>query len=124
MPTPERAVPVERIRDAAKRAAEAEGVRKTARDTGLSVTGFRAFLAGSEPYESTRKKLTGWYLRRVASGAEGPTGAVADAALSLLVEHLPAEERERAVREIRGMVEKRTKAARLPLPEWVEEMEP
>lgn len=124
MPTPELAVSVETIREAAKRAAEAEGVRKTARDTGLSVTGFRAFLAGSEPYESTRRKLTGWYVRRVASGAVGPTGAVADAALSLLVEHLPAEERERAVREIRAAVERRTKSAMLPLPDWVEEMGP
>lgn len=119
MPTPERGVLLETIRDAAARAAKAEGIRKTAREIGVSVTGFRAFLDGSSPFESTRKKLAGWYLRRVAAGAEGPAAGVAEAALAVLVEHLPAEERDATVRELRSVVEKRTRASGAPLPEWV-----
>lgn len=119
MPTPERGVSLDTIRSAATRAAKTEGIRKTARAIGVSVTGFRAFLAGSTPFESTQKKLAGWYLQRVADGAEDSSADVAEAALAVLVEHLPEEEREAAVRELRSVVEKRTKTSGAPVPEWV-----
>ncbi len=120
MPTPERGVPIETIRTAAARAAKAYGVRATARDVGMSVTGFRAFLEGSSPFQSTREKLTAWYLRHVAAGEPGPTTGVAEAALALLVAHLPPDEQDATVRELRKVVEKRTKASRAPRPDWLD----
>jgi hypothetical protein len=116
MPTPERGVSVHAIRAAAARAAKVDGIRATARDVGMSVTGFRAFLAGSNPFESTREKLTAWYLRRAAAGEAGPTASVVDAALALLVAHLPPEEQEAAVRELRDVVKRRTRGRK---PDWL-----
>jgi hypothetical protein len=120
MPTPERGVSIDVIRAAAARAAAANGFRATARDVGMSVTGFRAFLDGGSPFASTRKKLTAWYVRRVALGEEEPTISVADAALAILVQHLPLDKREQVAEEIRSVVKRGTKAAKARLPDWME----
>jgi hypothetical protein len=109
-------VSVDVIRAAAARAAKVNGIRATARDVGMSVTGFRAFLEGSTPFRSTREKLTAWYLRRAAAGEPGPTAGVADAALAVLVAHLPPEEQEAAMKELRDVVKRITRGAK---PDWL-----
>jgi len=120
MPMSERRISVDVLRDAADRAVKATSLRRAALAVGLSPTGLRSFIDGAEPFESTRQKLTTWYLRRVASGEEAPVGAVADAALSLLTDHLPPKEREELRREIAALVRKKSKAAGVEPPEWTE----
>lgn len=119
MPTPSRGVSVDAIRAAAARAAKANGIRATAREVGMSVTGFRAFLEGSTPFESTREKLTAWYLRNAAAGEPGQTPAVVEAALAVLVEGIPPERQADALRELVEAMERSYRAAGVPLPKWL-----
>ena len=122
MPKPERGASVDAIRDAAARAAKANGIRATAREVGMSVTGFRAFLEGSTPFQSTREKLMAWYLRRAASGEEKPTASVVEAALAVLVEAIPPEKRDDALRELVDAMERSYRAAGVPVPKWLRKM--
>ncbi|MEW5926839.1 MAG: hypothetical protein AB1941_05115 [Gemmatimonadota bacterium] len=121
MPTPERGASVDAIRAAAARAAKANGIRATAREVGMSVTGFRAFLDGSNPFASTREKLTAWYLRRAAAGEEKPTSSVVEAALAVLVEAIPPEKRADALRELVEAMERSYRAAGVPVPKWLKQ---
>lgn len=122
MPTPERGVSVDAIRAAAARAAKANGIRATAREVGMSVTGFRAFLEGSNPFESTREKLTAWYLRHAAAGEPGQVPDVVQAALAVLVETIPPEKRADALRELVEAVERSYRAAGVPVPKWLKKI--
>ena len=58
----------------------------------------------------------------VAGAGEETTGATAQAALATLVDFLPPKERAELVREFRRALVKRAQAARVPLPDWVEEL--
>ena len=91
MTAPEPAVPVERVREAALRAVAERGLRKVAREVGVSTTGFSHFLKGGEPFPANTRKLTEWYVRDAAAH-HGLDDGTAAAALSLLVDGLPAEE--------------------------------
>ncbi len=88
----------------------------------MSVTGFRAFLQGSNPFESTREKLTVWYLRHTAAGEPGQTLDVVEAALAVLVEAIPPEKRADAMRELVDAMERSYRAAGVPIPKWPREL--
>ena len=115
----ERVVHVDALREAARAYAEATSQRQAARDIGLSGTGFRAFLAGGDPHPGTVRKLTEWYVRQQNErGGDVPPQA-ADAALALLVAHLPAHERNDAVRRLRETVRAITNAQGAGIPTWL-----
>lgn len=107
------------LRDAVRGAVAASGQRQVARDIGMSATGLRAFLKGGEPFEATRKKLTAWYLRTAQERGEHTTSATAQAALAVLVEHLPEEKREEVVRRMLTELRERTEEAKMRPPGWL-----
>lgn len=104
MPPRERIVPVEVLREAARAYAEATSQRQAAREIGLSGTGFRAFLDGTDPHPATIRKLTEWYVQHQVAGGGEVTLEAAEAALSLLVAHLSAGERPDGMRRIAEFV--------------------
>lgn len=110
------------LRNAAERAVKASSLRSVARDVGLSPMGLSSFIKGTDPLPSTVEKLTTWYLRMLVERGRTTTGTTARAALAVLLDFLPERERKAVVREFRRALEKQAKAARVPLPDWVEEL--
>jgi hypothetical protein len=88
------AVPLHILRAAARRSALGYGLRKTARAVGLTAPGLDNFLKGCKPREDTLRKLTEWYFRNGAQSVE-VSPELAEAALSVLLDRLPAEEPQR-----------------------------
>ncbi|HEY0024027.1 MAG TPA: hypothetical protein VGB24_13995 [Longimicrobium sp.] len=115
--TGERAASLDALREAARAYAEATSQRRAAREIGLSGTGFRAFLNGAVPHAGTLRKLNEWFVQRQASDAGEVSSEGAAAALSLLVAHLPAGERNDAVQHLLDAVE--TLGQRARLPRWI-----
>lgn len=118
MPSRERVVSLDALREAARAYAEATSQRQAAREIGLSGTGFRAFLSGSEPHPGTLRKLNEWFVQRLASEDGEVSSEAAAAALSLLVAHLPPGERNDAVQHLLGVVET-LGGPRAHLPRWI-----
>lgn len=118
MPSRERVVPVEALREAARAYAEATSQRQAAREIGLSGTGFRAFVDGTEPHPATVRKLTEWYVQRHAAAGEVSADA-GFAALSLLVAHLPPGERVDAASRVAEFISTLRSGETAPLPEWL-----
>jgi hypothetical protein len=116
-------IPVPTLRNAVERAVKASSLRRVALATGMSPMGLSAFIGGTEPLPSTVEKLTSWYLRTLRERAETTTGATARAALATLLDFLPPKERAELVREFRRTLEARAKAAGVPVPDWVEELQ-
>lgn len=89
----------------------------------MSPMGLSAFIGGTDPLPSTVEKLTGWYLRTLRERGEETTGTTARAALGTLVDFLPAKERAALVRAFRREMERQAKAAGVPVPDWVDELQ-
>jgi transcriptional regulator with XRE-family HTH domain len=121
MPPQAARVPVEAIRREAKLAEEATSLRAVARDIGVSAAGLRQFLNGRSPYPTTLVKLNAWYLRRLASAPEF-TAAAAQAGLRVLLEAIPADEREAAAAELLEYLEGLYRGRRLRPPAWLAEL--
>lgn len=89
---------------------------------GMSPTGLKNFLAGSEPYSATRQKLECWLVRERGETAWADLDS-ARAALGLLVRELPLSRQERSAGRIAAVLREEYGEARLPLPAWLEEAE-
>ena len=59
----------ERFRDAVRQAIARSTLRVVARDVGMSPTGLRNFLDGTNPYGKTRERLQLWYFREAGFGS-------------------------------------------------------
>lgn len=118
----DRRIPVAMVREAARAYMEATSGRKAAADIGLSKTGLRAFVAGTDPHPGTLRKLSEWYVRTAAERDEALMVQTAAAALALLTEHLPSGQRAEAERRILGVLEEATKADKVTLPAWLREL--
>lgn len=117
MPSPERFVRVEAIREAARLAVGQSSLRAVARAVGLSPMGLRNFLDGAQPYRATLRKLTIWYVRH---GAQGGAGAeVIRSAMSLILEGLPEDSREAAEQALLAVVEQMHRRAGTHPPGWL-----
>jgi hypothetical protein len=123
---PEQRAPVEALREAARVEVEATSLRRAAAQIGMSATGLRGFLEGTDPYLKTERKLRRWLLHRGSRG--GPTEALtaetAGAALSLLLEHLPPRHRTTAASEVLDVLDRHCRQSHTPLPSWVERIRP
>lgn len=112
-------VPVSVLREAAQRRVDDTSLRTAAAEIGVSYSGLRTFLKGTEPYAPTLAKLRAWYAQTVEGRAMTPERA--RAMLAALVEPLPPERREEAVRELvaRLLESYRTAGA---VPGWLEKI--
>lgn len=117
MPSPDRGVRLEAIREAARLATEATSLRAVARAVGMSPMGLKHFLDGRNPYTATLRRLTIWF---VAHGAEG--GAPEElirAAMGMLLEGLPESGRPRGRQALLDVVERMHRQAGTQPPAWL-----
>lgn len=84
--TPPASIP--RIREAAAARVLATSLRKVAREVGMSPTGLRKFLDGTDPYSPTVHRLRVWYVRFALLPAAEISVDEADAALAVLTHEL------------------------------------
>ena len=94
--------------------------RGLAREIGMSPTGLRDFLEGADPYLKTERKLRAWFTRRKRRGApETVTPEVAQAALAVLLEHLPERTRPTAADGLLEFLHGASEASEVPVPRWI-----
>jgi hypothetical protein len=119
MPSRDFGVPIEALRQAARERVEATSLRTAAAEIGMSFRGLEGFVKGSFPHPATVRKLTDWYVKRVASEESAVSPDVAQAALSILIQHLPAAGRSEAEEQVVQLLNGLTTAKELPLPRWL-----
>lgn len=120
MAPPDSGAPLRALRDAAQAQVDATSLRQTASAIGMSPTGLRGFLDGADPYLKTERKLRAWFTRRQRKGApETVTPDVAQAAVTVLVEHLPARGRPAAIGELLDVLERASRATGVDVPTWI-----
>jgi hypothetical protein len=116
--TPGRSVPLDVIRRAVKRAADAASLRAVARASGLSDQGLRYFVEGGTPRDSTARKLTEWYVREAAQSGELDE-ETAEAALSVLLAGLSEADSERTRREVVEAIRRGFQRSGGAVPGWL-----
>lgn len=75
---------------------DAMGLRRVAREVGITPTGLKKILVGSNPYQYTHKKLVEWFTRHCA----GQYDTARDTALDVLLQGIPPSERKRVRNQI------------------------
>lgn len=119
MPPSSGGVPVETLRSSVRAYAEDVGYRAAADAVGMSVGGLHAFIGGTTPYERTIRKLHAWYVAAAAEKGGELAPELAQAALGLLVRHLPERARAGAARAMLEDLRQRTEKAGAPMPDWL-----
>lgn len=113
---------VQHIRETAAARVEATSLRRVAREIGMSPTGLRKFLDGTEPYTPTVHRLRVWYLRL----SELPSADIgredASAALAVLTRDLPETPRRSAAETVLETLDHCYRASGKGRPTWVAEL--
>ena len=122
MASPRDGTPIDTLRQAARLYVDATSLRHAARDIGMSPTGLRGFIDGADPYLKTTRKLTEWYIREIQSRNAELSDETAMAALSLLVQHFPAPDRETTTAELLAVLDRRCREVNIPLPVWLADL--
>lgn len=117
MASGEPVVPVSVLRDAARRLVERTSLRTAAGEIGISHSGLRTFLKGTEPYGPTLAKLRAWYAQTEEGRAMTPERA--RVVLASILEGIPPERREEAERSLRETVERIYRDAGAEPPDWL-----
>ena len=118
-------LPVPTLREAVREAVTRTSLRAVADDVPMSSSGLHSFLNGGRPYARTIRLLTAWFVRHHgASGAAAALGgeklsAAVDAAVGLLVAHLPPAARVGAARRLVATIRTLTDETRAPRPAWL-----
>src|SRR5881628_1948936 len=108
-------MPPARLRESVSAAVEASSLREVARDIGMSPSGLRKFLTGSQAYSATRRKLERWYVQRDAAPHAGAlTGDAALRVVEVLVQELPPSRHLSTSERVLAALEEVYDAARLP----------
>ena len=111
-------VPVEAIREAARRAVAETSLRAVAKRIPMSPMGLQHFINGTRPYRATLRKLTAWYVNRGASRGEF-SEETARAALAILLDGLPEPRQAEARALVLERLAASYAAARTELPSWL-----
>jgi hypothetical protein len=121
MPPPSPHVPIEAIREAARRAVAESSLRAVARSIPMSPMGLQHFVNGTRPYRSTLRKLTAWYVNRGASRGEFSEDT-ARAALAILLDGIPEGQQDEARAELLERLASLHTSARTELPGWLQQL--
>ena len=121
MPPPSPHVPLEAIREAARRAVAETSLRAVARSIPMSPMGLQHFVNGTRPYRSTLRKLTAWYVNRGASRGEF-SEETARAALAILLDGLPEGQQDDARAALLQRIARLHEEARTEAPRWLERL--
>jgi hypothetical protein len=113
-----RRIPVEAIREAARRAVAQTSLRAVARAIPMSPMGLQHFINGTSPYRGTLRKLTAWYVNRTGSRGEFSEETVR-AALAILLDGI-ADERQPAARvQLLSLLVQQHEKAGTEAPAWL-----
>lgn len=118
MPPPSPHVPIEAIREAARRAVTETSLRAVARSIPMSPMGLQHFVNGTRPYRSTLRKLTAWYVTRGASRGEF-SEETAQAALAILLDGIPEGQQDDARAALLERLATLHASANTELPRWL-----
>jgi hypothetical protein len=92
---------------------------------GLSWSGLRTFLRGTDPYSPTIQKLREWY-QRTRQG-RGPALEQVQALVDSLAAHLPEDSREQASSDLTDQIarwgETWCDKTKTPLPDWLVDLQ-
>jgi hypothetical protein len=120
MPAPEIRVPIQAIRREAELARDASSLRAVAREVGITPMGLRYFLLNQGNQQArTVRKLTEWYVRRMAMRPPGGESE-ARAALVILAGFYPESERARVLAGLLDALERDFRTAGMDVPPWVD----
>ena len=110
MPTARKdAVSVDAIREVARIRAEETSMRGVASELGLSVSSFHDFLSGAQPRARTFKRMLAWYVEQAIGGSADISNTAIEAALTLLLLHVPPSKRTDAGKEVRRFLAEQAK---------------
>ena len=112
---------VEHLRDAAAALVERSTLRGAAREIGMSPTGLKKFIQGTDPYGPTKRRLRKWYLVHASPAAEVERDD-ATAALSVLTFDLAPKPRREAADRMLDCLAQGYDATGRQRPEWVAEL--
>jgi hypothetical protein len=118
VPPPSPHVPIEAIREAARRAVAEMSLRAVARSIPMSPMGLQHFVNGTRPYRSTLRKLTAWYVNRGASRGEF-SEETARAALAILLDGIPEGQQDEARAALLERLARLHEDARTEAPGWL-----
>ena len=113
---------IRHIREVASARVEATSLRRVAREIGMSPTGLRKFLDGTEPYTPTLHRLRVWYVRFAAAPSEGVGREEASAALAVLTHDLSPTPRRAAAQGILDALARGYEASGRPRPAWLADL--
>jgi hypothetical protein len=119
MPPRDQIVPIEQLLAAARQRVLATSLRAVAAEIGMEHSGLNKLLQGTTPRPSTIEKLTTWYLRHAGSGELDSPPELVEAALAILVQHLPPGRRVAATKAMRVQLRELTDAAGVRIPSWL-----
>lgn len=110
------------LREAVRGRVSETSLRYVADDIGMSFSGLRSFLAGTDPHPATVKKLTAWMIRSRASAppqarnSRRPNRAEFDAAVEYLgAELLSVTNQAARQRRLREIVSRIAEAGEMPI---------
>lgn len=112
------AVPVPVLREAAQRRVDETSLRTAAAEIGVSYSGLRTFLKGTDPYAPTLAKLRAWYAQTEEGRAMTPERV--QAVLESLLEPIPLELRREVLRDLVEILERAYRAVGAPVPKWLQ----
>ena len=112
-------VPVEVLREAARRYAATVTLRSAANEIGLSLSGLHSFLLGTAPRPSTIRKLVRWYLSSAEARIGEDSNASARIAIGVLLGDIPESKRAAAEATLIQSLREWCVAAGVPLPAWL-----
>ena len=114
--------PVEMLREAVRRASEARSQRAVAAEIGISYRTVGKFLAGSQPYARTLKKLQDWYIRGIVP-RDGVSPETAIAAVFIMLDEIPPARRAEAAHKLVQAVGDIHHDLGVSLPGWLVDLE-
>ncbi len=112
------------LREAVREAVTRTYLRAVADDIEMSFSGLRSFLDGGVPRTRTVRLLTAWFLRGGAQPGPAATDLATQpvhvqAAIAVLVNHLPPAARAEAGRQVIALVRRLSESSPSPRPAWL-----
>lgn len=86
----------------------------------MSPSGLHSFMGGTAPHYSTIRKVTNWYVRETRRDPTSERVATIEAAIGLLVEHLPMGARNEAREGVIEVIRKITHKSGTEQPSWMD----
>jgi hypothetical protein len=113
---------IRHIREVATARVQATSLRRVAREIGMSPTGLRKFLDGTEPYTPTLHRLRVWFVRFAATPAGEVSHEEASAALAILTHDLSPTPRRMAAQGMLDLLARGYEVSGRARPAWVADL--